>query len=323
MKSVFALLLAVTASTAVHGQNLINGDFETGSLPPWTTNGWVVDTVNPNGGRYCARDTGGHWLRQDFEPLAAWSTCVFFRTRQTGPSSPTNLDVLYSDSTSQQVRFSPSDEWSSVLVESLLDCRKTLTGLRFWGAPGNTMFLDDIAMPWRCVTILYIISPGGEARVGHPVTPRMRVRGELGACRAWIWMKFWHETLHDEYWDSAWVSFSRHETTLRFRDWVPRYAGWYRFFCSTDPSCTTYWRIIALDSTGVAEDGFVPPAQVTRLQNVLASFHPSPADRRADFTVCSASGAVVWRGPVEHAALSPGVYFVEAAGRRERIVLVR
>ncbi|MEO0077902.1 MAG: hypothetical protein ABIK86_02760 [candidate division WOR-3 bacterium] len=53
MKSLFVLLLAVTALTAVYGQHLINGDFETGSLPPWTTNGWVVDTVNPHPGHRC------------------------------------------------------------------------------------------------------------------------------------------------------------------------------------------------------------------------------------------------------------------------------
>ena len=33
---------------------LQNSGFETGSLYPWFTNNWIVDTINPHKGRYCA-----------------------------------------------------------------------------------------------------------------------------------------------------------------------------------------------------------------------------------------------------------------------------
>ena len=324
LTSVFLLLFAVAAATAAHGQVIINGDFETGSLSPWTTNGWVVDTVNPHQGRYCAWDTGGHWLKQDFDPLPAWSTCVFFWARQIGPSSPANLDVLYSDNTSQRIEFNPLDTWNACLADSLLDCRKSLTGIRFWSTTDGATFLDDIMMPWRDLAVTAIVSPVGESlRVGDSVVPAATARNNSAiAGRAWVWAHFIHENLPDEHWDSAWVSglAAGAVQTVWFRDWIPRFAGWYRFFISFDPLCTTYRRLLVLDSSGIAEHS---GAKFTRRFGV-STIRSSPAPVAcclSSVTVRDVSGALLSRGPA--AALSPGVYFIETEGRRERIVFVR
>ncbi len=62
---------AVRAGEIVHADRevLENPGFETGSLPPWTTNNWVVDTIYPHSGTYCACDVGNFWIDQTFDSV--------------------------------------------------------------------------------------------------------------------------------------------------------------------------------------------------------------------------------------------------------------
>lgn len=331
MKSVSAFLFAVTALTAVHGQNLINGDFETGSLSPWTTNGWVVDTVNPHGGRYCAWDTDGHWIRQDFDSIRG--PYVWFWARQPNQPGSMTLDLFYTDGATRRVTYYPGSTWTECQWDTLYDPRKWLSGIRIQGraggVPGDTTYVDDVFV--RClqagdVGIVRVHSPSGDSfRVGQqvPVCVVFQNYG-LSPASVWGWVYLGHETMPDEHWDSVWVTLNVGDTQLVwFRDWTPRYAGWYRSFFGTNPYCTTYRRLLVLDTLGVAEHDFVLPSRTTRLPTVLTPLHPLLARGRSRVTVRDASGAVVWNSRTDAAALSPGVYFVEADGRRERIVLVR
>ncbi len=313
----------------MHGQNLINGDFETGSLPPWTTNGWVVDTVNPHGGRYCAWDTGGHWIRQDIEPRR--NSLITFHARQPEQPGGMTLEMLYTDSTVRQVFYQPGSAWTEYWQDTLFDPRKQLCGLRFrgrqGGPAGDTTYIDDVMLlQGGDLGVAGVLSPTGDSFwVGQRIAVGATFRNYgTTPMTCWAWAHFWHEAVPDEYWDSAWVSLNEGRSRdVWFRDWIPQFAGWYRFFISGDPCCTTYRRVLVLDSSGVAERDFVQPARTTRLPTVLTPLHPVLARGRSTVTVRDASGAMVWNSRTDGAALSPGVYFTEANGRIDRIVIVR
>jgi len=326
--SVLVILLAGAALTTPYCQVLVNGGFETGSLPPWYSNGWVVDTVCPLESTYCAWDTGGHWIRQDFESVRAQYVSVEFWARQPEQPSGMVVDLLYDDSTVQPVPVSPADTWTCQLIDSLLNCRKRLCGLRFWGCTGSdSTYLDDVRLLQRDIGVTQILSPTGDSfRVGQRITPAAKLRNlGTGYGRCWVWAHSVHESLPDEYWDSAYVTLPPGaESIVEFRTWIPRFAGWYRFFIATDPLCSTYLRLLVLDSSGVAESRGPEPTRLSAGPTIGSSFLPGLAACRSHVTVRDASGATVWQGPAaDRVALSPGVYFIEAEGRRARVILVR
>jgi hypothetical protein len=281
---------------------------------------------------YCAWDTGGHWIRQDFEPVRSYFAA--FYARQPVQPGLLTLDLLYTDSTVRQVVYHPGDAWTGCQPDTLFNPRKWLCGIRFWGRPGgsaaDSTYLDDVVVCRSTagdIGVAKIVSPSGDSfRVGRRIIPAAYVKNYGSVpMTSWVWAHFAHESLPDEYWDSTWVTLRGRESLfVQFRDWIPQVAGWYHFFIATDPLCSTYLRLLVLDSSGIAEFRRPGPARLSAGPTIGSSFLPRFTACRSRVTVRDASGATVWQGPAaDRVALSPGVYFIEAEERRTRVILVR
>jgi hypothetical protein len=155
MKFLYTVLL-VTAGIAfsVPVEILENGDFETGVLTPWTTNNWVIDSLSPYSGNYCAFDEGNYWIRQDFTPIDVFKvisvtfwhmqpeTAIFGIEFYYGPSDY-DFDIIYVN----------DPGWIQHDVTHLLRNTGMLEAMRIWGYAGggpdpDYNYLDEVSIIW-------------------------------------------------------------------------------------------------------------------------------------------------------------------------------
>jgi len=140
---------------------LQNTGFETGSLDPWYQgpgNHWVITTIFPRSGTYCATDTGNYWIRQDFaQPVPAEdviSITIWSRQAPWGGGGGRFLqafDLMYSDLTYYENVVFPDPTWRQWDITSWLTMGKQLSGLRIWGfwcsdAYDDSTYIDDISI---------------------------------------------------------------------------------------------------------------------------------------------------------------------------------
>ncbi len=138
---------------------LQNTGFETGVLTPWyqaAGNHWVITTIFPHSGTYCATDTGNYWIRQDFaQPVPAESIIsITIWSRQAPPNKPAYLqafDLMYSDMTYYENVVYPDTIWRQWNITSWLTMGKQLSGLRIWGfwssdPADDSTYIDDISI---------------------------------------------------------------------------------------------------------------------------------------------------------------------------------
>lgn len=138
---------------------LQNTGFETGALSPWyqaAGNHWVITTIFPYSGTYCATDTGNYWIRQDFaQPVPAESVIsITIWSRQAPPNKPAYLqafDLMYSDASYYEDVVYPDTIWRQWNITSWLTMGKQLSGLRIWGfwssdPADDSTYIDDISI---------------------------------------------------------------------------------------------------------------------------------------------------------------------------------
>ncbi len=125
---------------------LQNPGFETGSLPPWTTNNWTVTSADKHSGTYSAMDYGNYWVEQDFGGVDVTTiTSVSAWEKQDNPAIAA-VDFLYGGSSDEFVVY-PLADWTYMDLTSHLRSSGTLTGIRFWGYSGGgdqLTQLDDV-----------------------------------------------------------------------------------------------------------------------------------------------------------------------------------
>ncbi|MGB9589811.1 MAG: hypothetical protein ACP5QG_04330 [candidate division WOR-3 bacterium] len=138
---------------------LQNTGFETGALAPWYQgpgNHWVITTIFPHSGTYCATDTGNYWIRQDFaQPIPVESIIsITIWSRQAPPNKPAYLqafDLMYSDASYYDDVVFPDTLWRQWNITSWLTMGKQLSGLRIWGfwssdPADDSTYIDDISI---------------------------------------------------------------------------------------------------------------------------------------------------------------------------------
>jgi hypothetical protein len=164
MRKVFFALVMVTlmVGSAFAGELLINGDFESGELPPWSNARdfcgsicvpWDTTTTVVHSGMFSATDTGNIELRQDFAPtLGSDITGVsLWVNNSVGVNA---VDFFYTDSSIEEfVFFTTADTWNFVDLLSDVNTSKTLSGISFWGCdPDCVTYLDDISVTTGATT---------------------------------------------------------------------------------------------------------------------------------------------------------------------------
>ncbi len=149
---IVAILLATSALAL---EAVVNGDFESGSVDPWTFNAdWTVSTTNPHGGTYCALGDGNNYIHQEFTPIPvdnvismiAWlkqPEVFHFKIRlYYGPSDfDQSVDIIV-----------PDANWNQ--YDMIVDLRTTgeLEAIRFYGYSGgggpdpDYTYLDDVTI---------------------------------------------------------------------------------------------------------------------------------------------------------------------------------
>jgi|GEM_PF-2760666 len=166
---------------------LDNPGFETGALEPWTSPVWVVDTVFPQGGEYCAADVGNYWIQQLTDTVAGPEVIsVTFWARQPDQPAAQAYDFLYGDGGFEEFVHFPMPDWRQFDVTAQLNRGRNLVGIRIWGYSGggpgpDSTYIDDVSISVQGTGIAGPSQPGE----GFPVRPSVgrsfRLIGRLAA----------------------------------------------------------------------------------------------------------------------------------------------
>lgn len=130
---------------------IVNGGFETGSLPPWQTSNWQISAIQPHSGQYCAADVGNYWIRQDITPVLSDSiTRITFWSRQPEAQIQA-FDFMWDDNTYYENIVWVQTTWQQFDVTSHLPSGKTMIALRLWGYSGgppqpDSTYTDDVSI---------------------------------------------------------------------------------------------------------------------------------------------------------------------------------
>lgn len=149
---------------------LTNGDFETGTMPPWESYAWQVVDTDSHTGQYCAADVGNNWMRQNIAPVLTDSiVSVTFWSRQPEATIQA-FDFIYNDSTYYENIIWNQVYWQMHDVTSYLPSGKTMVAFRLWGYSGggplpDSTYTDDVS--------ILVETPGTDVRERNAAARRM------------------------------------------------------------------------------------------------------------------------------------------------------
>jgi hypothetical protein len=130
--------------------NLVtNPGFESGVLAPWTTDGWVVSTTNPNSGAYHAEALGNLFIRQDFAPVDVTTVTSVVVSMLQPEVAISYICLFYEPADEECAIFHPVATWTQIDLSSLLRMSGNLTGIQVYGYAGggggpDITYLDDV-----------------------------------------------------------------------------------------------------------------------------------------------------------------------------------
>jgi len=317
---------------------LKNGDFEKGTLPPWTSNVWKVDTINPHGGQYCAYDVGNYFVEQVFSPIpASIVQQVTFWARQPDQPAAQAYYLLYDDGSAEEFVHFPTPSWQQFDITANLNRGKNLKGLRIWGYSGggpgpDSTYVDDASVTRICdVGVISVTgpTPGETIPFNSRVVMGARVENFGPIIESlYVWARIEQVVRLDNFADSIWLALSPvRETVVQFDTWTASPEGEYRFQVTFDQPDSVWHHFWVGSGSGVDEPGSSLGAAGVRLltPSVGRSF-AWRADRSCDLRIYNSAGRLVhaargmkfsWSG----AAVPAGVYTAYLAGRRYRLVL--
>lgn len=117
---------------------LVNPGFETGALPPWTTDNWSVTGADFHTGAFSAEDIGNFWIRQDFAPIPVGDiNLIAFWCRQPDGPAFQAVDFFYSAVDFDEFLTAPGHDWTFIDVTSQLRAVGSLVAIRIWGYSGG------------------------------------------------------------------------------------------------------------------------------------------------------------------------------------------
>lgn len=330
-----------------------NPGFETGSLYPWFTNNWIVDTINPHQGRYCASDTGDFWIQQNITPVMGWSIAgVTFWARQPEAPAAQAYEFIYSDSTVEEFVHYPTAYWAQYDVTANLNRQKYLVAFRLWGYSGggpdpDSTYIDDVSIfHYMDLAITSIIrAPRDTFYMGDTIRPAVLIEN-IGSWieSFWVWCRIEHVCSSDVYRDSSYVEGLGvgATATVEFAPWTPRYVGQYRFKFSFEPNDTNPWHYFwVVERSGVKEkDKFLLSGNNIQVRPTIGrSFkfacigeHKSPDDLK----IYNSAGKLVWSKKISAKepvtlkwygtnqlgrGLSPGVYLLRYGDITKQVIL--
>lgn len=130
---------------------LQNPGFETGSLPPWTSNGWTVTNADHYSGTYSALGISNIFIRQDFGGIDVTTiNAITDYEKQPSGIAFAAVDFIYSsDADFDEFLVAPGTDWTFLNLTPNLRSSGFLTGVRFWSYSGSgdqATWLDDVTL---------------------------------------------------------------------------------------------------------------------------------------------------------------------------------
>ena len=324
---------------------LENPGFETGTLPPWVTNAWIVDTKYPHGGTYCADDVGNYWIRQFTDTVPAPEIqSITFWARQPDQPAAQAYDFFYSDGSFEEFVHFPQPAWQQFDVTGQLNRSKSLVGLGIWGYSGggpgpDSTYVDDVSIqttePTREVIIADVISPRDTIPLDSLNTPRVLVHS-LGQTSDSFLVVMMIEDIGDPapfYWDTVPMYLQAGGAgNASFEPWQPTLPVAHRANCwivlegnaNHDTVRVVFYvvRGTGLDETGRRSAGLRPVPSIGRGFDFGPGSDPVSVYDGAGRSVWRGSG--VWHGvDARNVRVRPGVYYARRGQSRVRLVLVR
>jgi hypothetical protein len=115
-----------------------NPGFESGSLPPWTTDNWSVTGTDPHSGSFCAEDIGNFFVRQDFAPIAVGQiNSISLWSKQPEGIAFQAIDFYYSAADFDEFLVAPGVDWTFLNITGQLRAAGSLQAIRIWGYSGG------------------------------------------------------------------------------------------------------------------------------------------------------------------------------------------
>jgi hypothetical protein len=328
-----------------------NPGFETGSLYPWFTNNWIVDTINPHNGRFCASDVGDYWIRQNITPIPAIAIYgVTFWARQPEAPAAQAYYFIYSDSTIEGFVHYPTAEWAQYDVTANLNRQKILVAFQLWGYSGggpnpDSTYIDDVSifheMDLEIISI--IIGPRDTFYMGDTISPAILVKNNSSFVESfWVWCRIEHTCSSDVYRDSSYVEGLGvgAMATVEFAPWSPRYLGQYRGKFSFEPNDTNPWHYFwVVERSGVKENGrFLLSSNSVQVRPSIGKSFEFVCELKLPdaLKIYNSTGKLIWSKRItsekpfkikwygkDHSgrSLSPGVYIVRMGEVTKRIIL--
>jgi hypothetical protein len=313
---------------------LRNPGFESGSLEHWETTNWVVTTIHPHSGTYCACDVGDYPITQwlDTTPCSDVQSVTFWARQPDQPAAQAYC-FFYSDNSSQTFVHFPPDTWQQFDVSSNLDMGKNLVGLRIWGYSGggpgpDSTYIDDVSIlvlgGTHDVTVTEIICPRDTIAFDSTYIPVCRVAnlGNVPELARTV-MTIEHAGGSPYYTDTTEADVNPGDTaTMSFRSYQPD---------SAVQHLVTVWTTLASDTNELNDTlrrSFWVIGQVS-----IAERQPTVAGVRPRATVMTgvslrslmSSRECSVRDASGRVALEPrpGVYFIRMAGLVRKVVVSR
>lgn len=314
---------------------LVNPGFETGSIQPWVTTNWVVDTKYPHGGLYCACDVGNYSILQwvDTTPGNDIQSITFWARQPDQPAAQA-FDFFYSDGSYEEFVHFPTPAWQEFDVTYRLNRSKSLVGFALWGYSGggpgpDSTYVDDVSIlvpgGVHDVTVAEILCPRDTIRFDTTHIPVCRV-ANLGTETELARTVMMIEDICDPnpyYWDTVEVNLGPGDTaTVQFGTYRPNYPALHR---------VSAWTTLAGDTNRhndtlrqffwpVGGQGIVGRGQVAARTwlgaTVMSAAELRSLMMRGDEKALDACG----RPAVEP---RPGVYFLRRTGQVRKVVVGR
>ncbi len=329
---------------------LQNPSFETGSLYPWTTNNWIVDTIYPHQGRYCASVVGNYWIRQNVRPMpSGYITHVTFWARQPEAPAAQAYDFIYNDSTIEEFVHFPTAEWAQYDVTANLNQQKILVAFRLWGYSGggpnpDSTYIDDVSITRRVdVVITSIFSPTEDTfHIGDTIRPRIRMSNSMPFTESlWVWFKIDHTCSSYTYCDSSFINIPPGLIDVEFAPWIPRYTGQYRFRFELSPNDTTPWYYFwIVEGIAIKENNDLLLSNKIIVRPTIGKSFEFVCEPKIPkvLKIYNSAGELVWTKKISakepftvkwfgkdqlNRGLSPGVYILSYGDVTKRIMLAK
>lgn len=130
------------------GEQILNGDLETGDFTGWVCTSGEVSTNNPHSGSYCARiyPSGDRLLTQTLvSPIAVGCISSFTFWRRVSRSA--SVKVTYSDGTDTDwITLDDATPWTSFDLLPYLTAGKTVSKIEFLNGYVTSLYIDDVSL---------------------------------------------------------------------------------------------------------------------------------------------------------------------------------